>query len=66
MVHYDNLINAEIILVLSIHLKHSLQILCMMCLDIMTTALLQSYDFISRHKRLTGYINNIGPSRWLF
>ena len=28
----------------------------MVCFELLTTALLQSHDFISRHKRLTGIV----------
>ena len=52
LIHYDHLINAEIISALSINsfknLKQGLQILSETC------ALLQLHDVISSHKRLTG------------
>ena len=52
LVHYDNdeIISALIINSLE-NLKQSIQ---MMCLDLLTTALLQPHDVISIHKRVIG------------
>ena len=66
LIHHDHLISAEIISALSIHLtllktwnriykfwvRPELQ--NMICLDLLTTALLQLNYVISCHKRLTG------------